>query len=202
MSRHLERAFKSKNINFYPVHGTGNGTVAELAVRVREFLDRHPVWQDPRIPVHIFGHSAGGLVARLVAAQTGIPEGKILSVLTAAAPNQGSAFAKHCLSIPAKYPGSARMLRSFGYSINDKHGFFADLLPESILPLMREHARIPVAIRQASVICHAPRGEWCWPLRLFYKVPAFNQRLGVARGLQGLRQNDIVERIIFKAGQT
>ncbi|MGZ3722120.1 MAG: esterase/lipase family protein [Bdellovibrionales bacterium] len=173
MSKQLARAFHKRNIQFHPVNGTGAGTMRELAARARDYLENHPVWRDPNIPVHIFGHSAGGLVARLLAAQPGIPPGKILSVITVAAPNQGSAFAEHCKSIPEKYPRSAKFLRSCGYDIGNKTGFFDDLLPVHVRKYMAEHAQLPREIRTASVICHAPRAEWCWPLRLFYVVKAF-----------------------------
>jgi pimeloyl-ACP methyl ester carboxylesterase len=175
MARHFAAAFAQRGIEFHPINGMGSGSLTELAAKVRDLLERHPVWRDPSLPVHILGHSAGGLVARLLCAQTGIPPGKIQSVMTVATPNLGSGFAEHCLTIPEKFPLSDRFLKTFGYDIaGKKRGSITDLTPEKVQATMREHARIAAGIRQASIICWAPRREWCLPLKLFYIVPAFN----------------------------
>src|SRR5205807_7832161 len=64
------------------------GSVPERAAQLKAFLDRHA----PHEPVHVFGHSMGGLDARYLIARLGMA-GRVLSLTTIATPHRGSAFA-------------------------------------------------------------------------------------------------------------
>lgn len=174
MARQFAGELGARGIEFHAVNGMGDGDLLTLARRCRDILERNPVWRDPNIPVHIFGHSAGGLVARLLAAQTDLPAGKIKSVITVACPNSGSVFADHCLAIPRNFPWSARLLKLFGYDFGAKGDGIRNISTAVVRPLMQEHGVVPAPIRQASIICWAQRRDWCWPLRLFYIIPCFN----------------------------
>jgi len=63
------------------------------------------VWRDPDAKVHFFGHSAGGLVARLLLQQDGWRDDKVLSLMTVATPNRGSELAQICVDMPERYRG-------------------------------------------------------------------------------------------------
>ncbi len=62
--------------------------VAERAQQLREFLDR----EAPNEPVHLIGHSMGGLDCRYLASRLG-RSGQVLTLTTIATPHRGSAFA-------------------------------------------------------------------------------------------------------------
>ncbi len=176
MHKHVQRAFAQREVEFHPVLGMGAGSLPEVAGRARRFLDQHPVWQNPKIPVHFFGHSAGGLVARLLLQDEATPLGKVLSCMTVASPHRGSRLAKICIDMPETHIGSTRILRALGYNITGKNEFFEELTPHGLHTVFAngpESGNLRAG-RVASLVCSAPRREWCLPLRLFYKLRAIN----------------------------
>jgi len=64
------------------------GSVAERAARLKEFLDR----EVPGEPVHLFGHSMGGLDARYLISRLGMAQ-RVLTLTTLGTPHRGTAFA-------------------------------------------------------------------------------------------------------------
>lgn len=177
--KRLASTLTAKGILFHPVLGMGTGSLAEVTNRARLFLAQHPVWRDSRLPVHFLGHSAGGLVARLLTAEAQRP---LLSLLTVATPHRGTELAQVCLDMPARQPSSARTLRRFGYDIERRHEFFAELTPESVTRLLSAEPDLAKIVRAASVVCSSSRAEWCLPLRLIYKIEAFAQLTALSDG--------------------
>lgn len=173
--RQLEKAFAQRDIIFHPVLGMGAGPLLEVTARAQQFLDQHSVWKDPETPVHFLGHSAGGLIARLLCDRGKFPPGKVLSLMTLASPNRGAQLARICIEMPKTYRNSARVLNTFGYNVAEKRPFFEELTVESVGNLFAQRMTSTANFRTASIVCHAPRPEWCRPLRLFYKVRAFNE---------------------------
>lgn len=175
--RHLARELEKQGVAFHPVIGMGAGSISAMAKRARAFLESHPVWRDPNVPVHFLGHSAGGLVSRHLVGALEAERGqelrqKLLSHLTVATPHRGATLARVALEMPERYKGSTLLLRTFGYDVRARRALFTELTRENI---ERElgfdtHSTIPIA----SIVCAAPRGQWCVPLRLFYMVKAFN----------------------------
>jgi len=64
------------------------GGIADRAAQLKEFLDR----ESPHEPVHLFGHSMGGLDSRYMIARLGMA-GRVLSLTTLGTPHRGSPFA-------------------------------------------------------------------------------------------------------------
>src|SRR5581483_2986710 len=62
--------------------------VAERAAQLQEFLDR----EAPGQPVHLIGHSMGGLDCRYLTSRLDM-HGRVLTLTTVATPHRGSAFA-------------------------------------------------------------------------------------------------------------
>jgi hypothetical protein len=170
MYKNIARELKARDVQFHAVTGMGAGPVQEVAARAHNYLKNHPVWNDPQVPVHFLAHSAGGLVARYLMNQ--VPSGKVASLMTIASPHQGARLAQICLDMPELYRGSARLLRTFGYDIASRRHFFTELTNDAVSRLFATEKKSQA--RTASIVCHAPRREWCAPLKLFYKVKAFN----------------------------
>ncbi len=174
--QHIARGLSKRGIDFYPVTGLGSDTIAQIADRAHTFLIHHPIWKEPESRVHIFGHSAGGLVARLVLERLR-QEGranKLTSVLTLATPHGGSRLAEICADMPDSHPGSTFILRTGGYNILAKKHFFEDLTAKSVNQLFAHEGRNVDHVQTGSIVCWAPRKKWCLPLRIIHQLPAFN----------------------------
>jgi pimeloyl-ACP methyl ester carboxylesterase len=182
--KHLARAFDRRGVVFHPVTGMGAGSLEEVTERACAFIEAHPVWRDPAVPVHFFGHSAGGLIARLAVLRLHrrlATEGrrladKVPGCLTVATPNRGSRLARICMDIPRRHKGSAMVLRSFGYDIDGRRPFFEQLTEENVARAFAAEGLDAAAtgVRHGSIVCAAPRTDWCLPLKMFYLVRAFN----------------------------
>jgi triacylglycerol lipase len=62
--------------------------IAERALELKELLDR----EVPSEPVHLFGHSMGGLDARFLISRLGLAQ-RVLTLTTLGTPHRGSSFA-------------------------------------------------------------------------------------------------------------
>ena len=179
--KHLMHELKRRGAIFHPVLGMGSGTLAEVSERAFERVSHHAIWRDPQVPVHFLGHSAGGLVARLVASRLQRPQ--LRSVLTIATPHQGAALASYCLTLPDRYRGSYRIMRALGYDVAQKSEFFGELTAERVRRSLELAVTGTVRPAEASIVCWAPRNEWCTPLKLFYKLHAFRDFTPISDGV-------------------
>jgi triacylglycerol lipase len=78
-----ESGNKVRTAKVHPTH-----TVATRAAQLVDFLDR----EFPKQPVHLIGHSMGGLDARYAISRL-TPRGRVLTLTTVGTPHQGSPFA-------------------------------------------------------------------------------------------------------------
>ncbi len=170
--QHIAHALTERGLQFHPVLGLGAGSLPEIGERALRFLDQHPVWNDPSTDVHLFGHSAGGLVVRLILPRLKRPP---LSALTVATPHRGSVLAEVAANMKEKNPGSELILRTFGYNLQRKRHFFDELTPENLQRVFSEQMLdLPAQVKAGSIVCAAPREQWCLPLKAFYKIKAFD----------------------------
>lgn len=65
------------------------GGIADRAAQLKAFLDR----ETPGEPVHLFGHSMGGLDARYMISRLGMAD-RVLTLTTLGTPHRGSVFAE------------------------------------------------------------------------------------------------------------
>lgn len=177
MYRHVERALTERGLHFHPVLGLGSGSLPEVADRGIQFLEQNKVWRDPDIPVHFLGHSAGGLVARLILKRfkDQLPAGKVRSCLTVATPHRGARLAQIFLNMRRDYRGSALLMKSLGYNLATKTHFFTEFTGESVQKTVGsadDLSLLPKGTRAASIVCSSPRRDFCVPLKMFYTVKA------------------------------
>lgn len=168
MYARLMRAMKERSVEIIPVTGMKSGTLSEVAGRAVEFLRAHEVWQDENIPIHVMAHSAGGLAARLALRELGARK-NLQSLLTIATPHRGSGLAKICVDMPVKAPGSARLLKTFGYNLSSRKKFFDELTCESVSAAFKEDS---FPFKTASIVCWNDRTKWSLPMRAIHGIQA------------------------------
>jgi triacylglycerol lipase len=112
-------------------------------------------------PVHLIGHSMGGLDARQLLADPAW-KGRILSLTTIATPHLGSALADSArLRVGPIY----RLLRSMRID----HRGFHDLTRRAARAVNRNYC-IPAHVPCFSVAGNPADAEVCWPLRPFHQA--------------------------------
>lgn len=172
--KHISRAMAQRGVHFHPVLGMGAGPLREVAARALAAIEAHPVFQSG-VPIHLFGHSAGGLVARLVLPELeGRYPNRVISALTVATPNSGAHLARILIEMPERYRGSHLLLRSVGWDVRARKHFWEELTSEGLQNIFAG-AGVPAQHRAAtgSIVCWSPRKEFCAPLKLFYNIHAF-----------------------------
>jgi hypothetical protein len=175
MYRRWQSEMSRRGAHFHSIQGMGAGRLTEMAARARQFLRSHPVWRNPDQPVHFLGHSAGGLITRLILQHGDVARGKVLSSLSIATPHSGAALADLCINMSRTHPGSYRAMRLGGFNLNKHAEFFAQFTGANLQRLFNDKPIQPAAERVASIVCASPRAEWCRILKLFYKLKAFHE---------------------------
>lgn len=175
--KHIEAGLRARGIDFHAVTGLGAGGLPEIAERAYDFVRRHPLWNDPEARIHILGHSAGGLAARLLLERLRA-EGehqKIASLLTVATPHRGARLAEVFANMPEHSRGSAAFFRLIGYNVSAKRGFFEELTPKALHGRFGDQPSCADHVRVGSIVCSLPRKDWCWPLKAFSSLPAMRE---------------------------
>jgi triacylglycerol lipase len=120
---------------------------AERAAQLKAFLDR----ESPGEPVHLFGHSMGGLDARYMISRLGMAP-RVLSLTTLGTPHRGSPFADWAL------PRLGRLFLPFFHALRLPHQAFHDLTTAACTDFNRAVPDAP-GVRYFSV---AARHERRW----------------------------------------
>lgn len=117
----------------------------------------------PGEPVHLIGHSMGGLDARLLASDPAWA-GRILSLTTIATPHLGSPLADFAkLRVGRIY----QLLESLGVD----HRGFLDVAPRALREF-NARVKVPDSIPCFSIAGHPPEYEVCWPLKRLHAALA------------------------------
>jgi triacylglycerol lipase len=148
------------------VHPTGG-----IQRRART-LGEHILAAFPDEPVHIIGHSMGGLDARELLTDPAW-SGRVLSVTTISTPHLGSTMA----DLARRTFGPVyRFLKAIGWD----HEGFLDLIPDRAAR-WHERTRPPEGIPCFSVAGDPPEAEVCWPLQRLFAL--MSRREGPNDGL-------------------
>ncbi len=140
--------------------------VARRAADLRRYLLR----ELPNEPVHLIGHSMGGLDARYMASRLGM-ESRVLSVTTVGTPHRGTSFADWGWDRLARWV--VPVLHRLGLS----HQAFIDLRTDSCVRFNEETPDVP-GVRYYSVagVCEKPwlGLEWAFTHRIVNRAEGPN----------------------------
>lgn len=148
---------------------------AGIARRARKLAERIETLC-PDEPVHIVGHSMGGLDARALLHLPGW-EDRVLSLTTIATPHLGSTLAETARD---RLGPLYQLLRAFDWD----HQGFLDLLPDRAQRL-HEELTAPAEIPCFQVSAETSAEDVCWPLRATWA--ALSESEGANDGLVSTR---------------
>jgi pimeloyl-ACP methyl ester carboxylesterase len=183
--RHIESGLRKRGIEFHAVTGLGAGPLPDLTDRAYAYLRRHPLWHDPKAKIHLLGHSAGGLTARLLLERLRErgEQGRIASLLTVSTPHRGTRLAEIFVDMPERHRGSAAFFKAIGYDVGAKRELYEDLTEPVLRGRFSELSFVQDHVRVGSVVCSLPREKWCWPLKAMSVIPAFRELEGPSDGV-------------------
>ncbi len=140
--------------------------VARRAEDLKRFIDR----EIPAGPLHVIGHSMGGLDARYLVSRLGMEE-RVLSLTTVGTPHRGTAFADWGVTRFARL--LTPVLRFFGVP----YQAFYDLMTDSCRRFNEDVPNVP-GVRYFAVAGQCERQwigpEWWFPYRLVEKAEGPN----------------------------
>jgi len=140
--------------------------VAQRAADLKRFIER----EVPTGPVHVVGHSLGGLDARYMVAKLGMSE-RVQSVTTIGTPHRGSSFADWGVN------RFARLLGPFLRLLGIPHQAFFDLTTDSCRRFNEEIPDVQ-SVRYYSVAGLCERAwvglEWLFPYNLVQRAEGPN----------------------------
>lgn len=168
-SSRFEREFKAVELDFIPVLGMGGGPLLEQAERAKEFLKAYMDFEKSISPVHFFGHSAGGLVAKLIAKDP-LFQRNLKSIVTIGTPHKGSSAAKWALGIPKSNPVIFLLCKIFKYDIASKSPTF-----ESFHLISNQSFDFPSGVLTGSIICAPPKRSWSLLARIVHWFSWFTE---------------------------
>jgi pimeloyl-ACP methyl ester carboxylesterase len=135
------------------VEGLGRGTAEEMGERACQFLLKDAVFTSLKEPVHLLGHSLGGLVARCLAHRVEL-EGRIASVVTLGTPHQGIAAA-----VPRDHGRAMKLIRNIADGgFEDRSRYYVSCRPESLVTFNRRYPDVE-GIFYASALGVVPRAR-------------------------------------------
>jgi len=117
------------------VSGMGRGSAEVMAQRARDFILSHPIFKETQKPIHIFGHSLGGLVARVLAHDPLLKQ-RVASVVTMGTPHRGTQAA-----LPQKNQKwvTVSLQKLMNYNFEEKVGAIVSTQPEEAQRLTEKY---------------------------------------------------------------
>ncbi len=118
-------------------------------------------------PVHLIGHSLGGLIARALPHL--VKETNFLSVVSLATPHRGSPLAEWIRLLPQYRPMIHRAFLLLNYRIEEKLATFHDLGPHAMEHFNKKYYDLS-QVRYASGVFHLPLEKMSWPVALAHRL--------------------------------
>lgn len=166
---HFKKHLNLQALDFVPVLGMGAGPLYDQAKRAKDFLKNHPLFQNPTGPIHFFGHSAGGLVAKLVAEEPKFQK-SLQSLVTIGTPHRSCQAVEWAARLPEANPKVGFLYKILGYDFSKKKDLFL-----SFQQVAEEEFRFPKQVLTGSFICAPPKEKWSWLYRWIHKIPVMKE---------------------------
>lgn len=157
------RALASRpKLNAVPLTGFGAGPLEKQIRRASQILQSTEIWQSGE-PLHLLGHSSGGLIARALPHHLPEPQ-RIITVTTMGTPNHGTPLASLIENLPKARPALNTIFRAIRYDIGEKVESFFDLTPEAMAKFNSQYPDL-ARIRYYSAVFSLSSEQMTLPIR-------------------------------------
>jgi pimeloyl-ACP methyl ester carboxylesterase len=155
--KYLEPALRREGFSFYALKKIGKGSYQEQVTTAMEQIEPI-IKQYPQRAIHLLGHSAGGLVARLLAQQSHQYQINVLSAVSITTPHQGAKLADVALQMQKEKPVLYNSLKLFGYDLEKRRPLLERLHPEFLQQFNNDVTNHP-DVKYGSVVSGMPFAE-------------------------------------------
>lgn len=173
-------ALKALGVVAIPVEGMGGTTLEDQVRHAVAFIQRLPLWSETQQPIHLLGHSTGGLIARALVHELK-DTSRIASVVTMATPHHGSPLALLPINLKEHRPYLDRALRTVGYQSETKIRPLDDLTPQAAEIFNQRYTDV-AGVQYGAAIFSLPPYEMSWPMYLAIKVLDHRHTMGNSDG--------------------
>lgn len=165
MSRSWKHEFEKRGFNFVDVAGIGFGAVEEQTDQaLKSLIESGALNNDCHF--HLFGHSMGGLVARVLAHRPEL-KGRVKSIMTIGTPHNGAEITSKALALQNSSPYLYRFMKFFGYDVVAKRKSLENFTTETLKAVTDRYSDIS-GIRCVSFIGSATFEQLCPPYKVIY----------------------------------
>lgn len=165
MSDSWREVIEAKGWKFIDVAGLGFGAVEDQADKAVKYFDNEGILSADE-PLHLIGHSMGGLVARVLAHRAEL-KGRIKTIITIGTPHLGAEITEQALSLAFTSPWLYRFMKFFGYDVLAKRAALENFTTRSLLAVHEKFGKID-GIRCVSFIGKAKYEQLCLPYQVIY----------------------------------
>lgn len=168
-SSHFKKEFDGSKLDFIPVLGVGSGSLLDQVERAKKFLKIHEDFKLSERNIHFFGHSAGGLLAKIVGTDPYF-QNRVRSILTIGTPHSNCQAAIWAASLTETNPKLAFLYKLLGYDFEKKKATF-----QSFAEVSRMSFSFPQEIFTASLVCAPSKKTWSPLFKLIHKLPVMKE---------------------------
>lgn len=165
MSDSWKKVICDRGWKFVDVPGMGFGAVEEQADKALKYFDSEGILSSDE-PLHLFGHSLGGLVARVLSHHP-LLQGRIRSIITIGTPHSGAEVTEKALMLEKTSPLLYKFMKTFGYDVVKKRSSLENFTTERLLAINERYRKLE-HIRCVSFIGNAKYEQLCVPYQVIY----------------------------------
>ncbi len=165
MSDSWRREGLKRGWQFIDVAGMGFGAVEDQAEKAIAYLKKERLLNTPE-PLHLLGHSMGGLVARVLAHRPEL-KGRIRSVITIGTPHLGADITEHAMQLEQTSPYLYRFMKTFGYDVAKKRTTLQNFSTVKLLELHERYGKLD-DVRCVSFVGNVTYEQLCLPYQVIY----------------------------------
>jgi pimeloyl-ACP methyl ester carboxylesterase len=166
MHERWEKEFKARGRDFIPALKIGAGRFEDQAEVTYEMLKAKGLLHDEETELHFLCHSAGGLVARVLAARPDVKD-KVKTIITMGTPHHGTSAAQLGSGFSKKFPRAHKVAQRLNYDTEAKASSFSHFTQEAMQEFNKKYPAHQSA-KEIAILCTAHPFEISLPFLPLY----------------------------------